>query len=70
MNDKPVPKGLKQTSINLQWYELLEYELPDINEKEAELYNEIPNLKGMSVSQLNKLVDNGIDLFLMNILSL
>lgn len=54
---KPVPKGLKQTSINLQWYELLEYELPDINEEEAELYNEIPNLKGMSISQLNKLVD-------------
>lgn len=54
---KPVPKGLKQTSINLQWYELLEYELPDINEKEAELYNEIPNLKGMNINQLNKLVD-------------
>ena len=54
---KPVPKGLKQTSINLQWYELLEYELPDINEKEAELYDEIPSLKGMSISQLNKLVD-------------
>lgn len=54
---KPVPKGLKQTSINLQWYELLEYELPDINEEEAELYNEIPSLKGMSISQLNKLVD-------------
>ena len=54
---KPVPKGLKQTSINLQWYELLEYELPDINEKEAELYDEIPNLKGMNTKQLNKLVD-------------
>lgn len=54
---KPVPKGLKQTSINLQWYELLEYELPDINEKEAELYNEIPSLKGMNIKQLNKLVD-------------
>lgn len=54
---KPVPKGLKQTSINLQWYELLEYELPDINEEEAELYDEIPNLKGMNVKQLNKLVD-------------
>lgn len=54
---KPVPKGLKQTSINLQWYELLEYELPDINEKEAELYDEIPSLKGMNTKQLNKLVD-------------
>ena len=54
---KPVPKGLKQTSINLQWYELLEYELPDINEEEAELYDEIPSLKGMNVKQLNKLVD-------------
>lgn len=54
---KPVLKGLKQTSINLQWYELLEYKLPDINEKEAELYDEIPSLKGMNVKQLNKLVD-------------
>ena len=54
---KYVPKGLKQTSINLQWYELLEYELPNINEKEAELYNSIPNLKGMTVQQLNKFVD-------------
>lgn len=54
---KYVPKGLKQTSINLQWYELLEYELPSINEKEAELYNSIPNLKGMTVQQLNKFVD-------------
>lgn len=54
---KPVPKGLKQTSINLQWYELLEYELPDIDEEEAELYNEIPSLKGMNAKQLNKLVD-------------
>lgn len=54
---KPVPKGLKQTSINLQWYELLEYELPDIDEEEAEYYKAVPNLKGMDIKQLNRLVD-------------
>ena len=31
-------------------------ELPDINEEEAELYDEIPSLKGMNVKQLNKLL--------------
>ena len=40
---KYIPKGLKQTSINLQWFELLEYELPPICEKDAELYYD--NLK-------------------------
>lgn len=54
---KPIPKSLKQTSINLQWYELLEYELPDIDEEEAEYYKAIPSLKGLSINQLNKLVD-------------
>lgn len=49
-------KGLKQTSINLQWFEILEYELPPISEKDAHLYN-TPRYKGMSIAQLNKYVD-------------
>ena len=31
-------KSLKQTSINLQWYELLEYELPPISNKDIDIY--------------------------------
>jgi hypothetical protein len=31
-------KSLKQTSINLKWYELLEYQLPPIDKEEAAIY--------------------------------
>ena len=54
---KSVPKSLKQTSINLQWYELLEYELPDISDLDIHLYNKKDNYRGMSAEQVNKLVD-------------
>ena len=50
-------KSLKQTSINLQWYELLEYELPPISEKDFDIYNKISNYSGLSINQLNKLVN-------------
>ena len=53
---KSVPKGLKQTSINLQWYELLEYELPPITDIDAHFYNKIDNYKGMDVDKLNRLI--------------
>lgn len=51
------PKSLKQTSINLQWYELLEYELPPINEKDAHFYYKDPTKRAMSIEQLNALID-------------
>lgn len=54
---KYIPKGLKQTSINLQWYELLEYELPPINEKEAEYYRKDVKYKGYSLEELNNTID-------------
>jgi len=55
---KAVPKGLKQTSINLQWYELLEYSLPPINEKEYELhYSKMSKYKGISCDRLTELID-------------
>ena len=34
-------KSLKQTSINLQWYELLEYELPPISDKDRWMYEKL-----------------------------
>lgn len=54
---KATPKGLKQTSINLQWFELLEYELPPICEKDAELYYDNLLYKGLPPDKLNKLID-------------
>lgn len=54
---KSVPKSLKQTSINLQWYELLEYELPDITDKDVHFYDKMNNYRGMTSQQINRLVD-------------
>lgn len=51
------PKGLKQTSINLQWFELLEYELPPICEKDIELYYKNNLYKGLPIDKVNELVD-------------
>lgn len=50
-------KSLKQTSINLQWYELLEHELPPISDKDIAYYDSQPRYKGMTAEQLNRLVD-------------
>lgn len=50
-------KSLKQTSINIKWYELLEYELPPINEKEANIYLKEPRYKGFTIEQLNKIIN-------------
>ena len=49
-------KGLKQTSINLQWYELLEYELPPISDKDIEFYQKDYRYKGISADKLNLLI--------------
>lgn len=50
-------KGLKQTSINLQWYELLEYELPPISDKDIHYYQKDILYKGLTPEQVNKLVN-------------
>lgn len=47
------PKGLKQTSINLKWYELLDFTLPPIDEEEYNIYW-AKNSK-LSLEELNKL---------------
>ena len=54
---KSVPKSLKQTSINLQWYELLEYELPPITNKDIHFYDKMDNYSGMTDVQINRLID-------------
>ena len=45
-------KSLKQTSINLQWYELLEYELPPITEKDRDFYKTYNSLNLDAINQL------------------
>ena len=49
-------KGLKQTSINIQWYELLEYELPPISDKDIGFYQSDYRYKGIPADKLNLLV--------------
>ena len=50
-------KSLKQTSINIKWYELLEYELPPIDEEEALIYDKKPRYSGFTIEELNKYID-------------
>ena len=49
-------KSLKQTSINLQWYELLEWSMPPISTLDEQLYTSKAEYRGMSCKQLNKLI--------------
>lgn len=50
-------KSLKQTSINLQWYELLEHELPPISDVDIHFYNKDYRYKDITYDQINQLVD-------------
>lgn len=50
-------KSLKQTSINLQWYELLEHELPSIGDVDIHFYNKDYRYKDMTYDQVNQLVN-------------
>ena len=50
-------KSLKQTSINLQWYELLEHELPPISDVDIHFYNKDYRYKDMTYDRVNQLVD-------------
>lgn len=50
-------KSLKQTSINLQWYELLEHELPPISEKDIHLYQKDARYSGLPADKVNQLVN-------------
>ncbi|MBO7692969.1 MAG: hypothetical protein J6Y28_01625 [Acholeplasmatales bacterium] len=48
-------KSLKQTSINLKWYELLDFKLPPIDSEEYNLYwSKKETYKKLTLEQLNK----------------
>lgn len=60
-------KGLKQTSINLKWYNLLDFNLPPITEEENDTYyrKDITKYHNYSVKQLNSLITNDFDRYVM-----
>uniref|UniRef100_A0AAU8MIP7 DNA polymerase n=1 Tax=Geladintestivirus 2 TaxID=3233134 RepID=A0AAU8MIP7_9CAUD len=59
-------KSLKQTSINLKWHELLDFTLPDIDEEEYEYYwSKLPNVKGLTIEEVNKLVTTDFDRYVL-----
>lgn len=59
-------KSLKQTSINLKWYNLLDFKLSPITDEEMRLYYaEIDMYKNCTLEQLNKLIINDFDRYIM-----
>lgn len=59
-------KSLKQTSINLKWHELLDFTLPPIDEEEYNLYwYKQDRYRGLSLSELNKLITNDFDRYVL-----
>lgn len=59
-------KSLKQTSINLKWYQLLDFTLPPINQKEYEAYwAHKPMYKRLSIEELNKLCGDDFDRYVL-----
>ena len=60
-------KSLKQTSINLKWYELLEFRLPPIDEEEYNLYwRKKDHYRGLSLDNLNALITNDFDRYVLS----
>lgn len=53
---KAYGKSLKQTSINLMWYQLLEWSIPPISEKDRHYYNKNPTYKDLTNEELNKII--------------
>ena len=52
---KKYGKSLKQVSINLKWYNLLDFKLPPIDDEEGDVYRKKDEYKGMTNEQLNHL---------------
>lgn len=59
-------KSLKQTSINIKWYELLEYTIPPISEKDKYFYEKHPTYKNYDIEQLNKLIPNQFNRYIID----
>lgn len=57
-------KSLKQTSINIKWYNLLEYHMPPISELDVNYYYRLTENRGLSIEQLNRLYRNSFEHYL------
>lgn len=57
-------KSLKQTSINIKWYNLLEYHMPPISELDVDYYYRLTENRGLSIEQLNRLYRNSFECYL------
>lgn len=62
---KKYGKSLKQVSINLKWYNLLDFKLPPIDDEEGDVYRKKDEYKGMTNEQLNHLFVADFDRYLM-----
>lgn len=60
-------KSLKQTSINLKWYNLLDFNLPPITEEENDAFyrKDIVKYHNYTAEQLNKIITNDFDRYVM-----
>lgn len=62
---KKYPKSLKQTSINLKWFELLDFTLPPITQRDIDLFYKHTELyRGYSIEQLNSVISNDFDRYI------
>lgn len=57
-------KSLKQTSINIKWYNLLEYHMPSISELDVNYYYRLTENRGLSIEQLNRSYRNSFERYL------
>ena len=62
---KKYGKSLKQVSINLKWYNLLDFKLPPIDDEEGDVYRERDAYKGMTNEQLNYLITADFNRYLL-----
>lgn len=62
---KKYGKSLKQVSINLKWYNLLDFKLPPIDDEEGDVYRKKDEYKGMTNEQLNHLFTGDFNRYLM-----
>lgn len=58
---KKYGKGLKNVSINLKWYNLLDFTLPPIDDEEGDIYRKQDHYHGMTNEQLNHLFTNDFE---------
>ena len=62
---KKYGKSLKQVSINLKWYNLLDFKLPPIDDEEGDIYRSRDAYRGMTNEQLNHLITADFNRYLL-----